>query len=70
LFSTASFVILRRKADYPIARAGKIAVAVVAFLFSLWAIAGSGKDIVYWGFLLLMAGIPFYVMMRLGKGNS
>jgi APA family basic amino acid/polyamine antiporter len=70
LFSTAAFVILRRRQAYPKARAGKIAVAAVAFLFSLWAIAGSGKEIVYWGFLLLMAGIPFYVMMRLGRGNS
>jgi len=69
LFSTASFVILGRREAYK-ARAGKIAVAAVAFLFSLWAIAGSGKEIVYWGFLLLMAGIPFYVMMRLGRDKS
>ncbi len=65
LFSTASFVILSRR--NAAVRVGKIAVAAAAFLFSLWAIAGSGKEIVYWGFLLLMAGIPFYVMMRLGR---
>src|SRR5882762_5892611 len=67
LFSTASFVILRSREVYAKARAGKITLAAIAFLFSLWAIAGSGKEIVYWGFLLLMAGIPFYVMMRLGR---
>jgi APA family basic amino acid/polyamine antiporter len=33
----------------------------LAFLYSLWAIGGSGRDTVYWGFLLLLAGIPVYV---------
>ncbi|HMI65687.1 MAG TPA: amino acid permease [Cyclobacteriaceae bacterium] len=68
LFSTASFVILSRR--NAAVRFGKIVVAAAAFLFSLWAIAGSGKEIVYWGFLLLMAGIPFYVMMRRGRDNG
>jgi len=39
-------------------------IAVLAFLYSLWAIAGSGRDSVYWGFLLLMAGLPVYVWVR------
>lgn len=39
-------------------------VALVAFGYSLWAMAGSGQETVYWGFLLLMAGIPFYVWLK------
>jgi APA family basic amino acid/polyamine antiporter len=39
-------------------------IAALAFLFSLWAIAGSGKDAVFWGFLLLCAGVPVYVWIR------
>lgn len=39
-------------------------VPALAFLFSLWAIAGLGRDTVYWGFLLLMAGVPVYVWMK------
>lgn len=35
-----------------------------AFLFSMWAIVGSGEEIVFWGFLVLMAGIPFYVWIK------
>jgi len=31
----------------------------IAFAFSFWAIVGSGEEIVFWGFLVLMAGIPF-----------
>jgi APA family basic amino acid/polyamine antiporter len=44
--------------------AGRLAVAAVAFLYSLWAIAGSGQDAIYWGFLLLVAGLPVYIAMR------
>ena len=40
---------------------GAVTIAVLAFVYSLWAIGGSGRDTVYWGFLLLMAGIPVYV---------
>jgi len=36
----------------------------IAFLFSMWAIVGSGEEIVFWGFLVLMAGIPFYVWIK------
>jgi len=36
-------------------------LAVLAFLYSLWAIAGAGQETVYYGFLLLLAGVPVYV---------
>ena len=36
----------------------------LAFIYSLWAIGGAGRDTVYWGFLLLLAGIPVYVWER------
>jgi basic amino acid/polyamine antiporter, APA family len=39
-------------------------VHVFAFAYSIWAIAGAGADVVYWGFLLLVAGLPVYVMVR------
>jgi APA family basic amino acid/polyamine antiporter len=37
------------------------AIPALAFLYSLWAVAGSGRDTVYWGFLLLLVGVPVYV---------
>ncbi|MEM9849135.1 MAG: amino acid permease [Bacteroidota bacterium] len=37
---------------------------ILAFCFSMWAIIGSGAEIVFWGFLVLMAGIPLYVWMK------
>ena len=36
-------------------------IAGLAFAYSLWAIGGAGAETVYWGFLLLMAGLPVYV---------
>jgi APA family basic amino acid/polyamine antiporter len=36
----------------------------MAFGYSLWAIAGAGYEVVFKGFLLLLAGIPVYVWLR------
>jgi APA family basic amino acid/polyamine antiporter len=41
-----------------------LAVAALAFAYSVWAIAGSGQEIIAKGFVLLLAGIPIYVGMR------
>jgi APA family basic amino acid/polyamine antiporter len=45
------------------------AIPALAFIYSLWAIAGSGRDTVYWGFLLLLAGVPIYVWSRWRGGG-
>jgi APA family basic amino acid/polyamine antiporter len=39
-------------------------IASLAFAYSLWTIAGSGYQVVFRGFLLLMAGIPVYIYMK------
>ncbi len=39
-------------------------IALLAFAYSLWAIAGSGYEIVFKGFMLLMGGIPVYVLLK------
>lgn len=63
LFSTASYLLLRinNKARYPKGWTSAVGLFVLAFLYSLWAIAGSGEKTVYYGFMLLMGGIPFYI---------
>jgi len=38
-----------------------VVLGALAFLYSLWAISGAGRDAVFWGFLLLLAGLPAYV---------
>ena len=61
---TELLIVLRRNGATPRpGLAGRLAVAVVAFAYSFWAVAGSGRATVYWGFLLLVAGLPVYVAM-------
>ena len=39
-------------------------IAAIAFAYALWAIYGAGADVVYYGFLLLVGGVPVYVGIR------
>jgi len=65
LFSAAAYALLSmRQKPVPRNMAGKISLAFTAFLYSLWAVVGSGQEAVYWGFIALLAGIPFYVWMK------
>ncbi|WP_026882699.1 APC family permease [Clostridium akagii] len=40
-------------------------VPLLGFIYAVWAIYGSGAEIVMYGFLLILAGIPFYIYMSL-----
>ncbi|SHF69919.1 amino acid permease [Streptoalloteichus hindustanus] len=48
----------------PRRRVARGAVALLAFGYSLWAIAGAGRDVVFRGTLLLLAGMPVYVWLH------
>jgi APA family basic amino acid/polyamine antiporter len=43
---------------------GSAVIAVLAFAYSLWALYGAGAEVVLWGTILLLAGLPVYVWMR------
>jgi basic amino acid/polyamine antiporter, APA family len=47
-----------------------ITIAVLAFVYSIYAIVGSGASAVMWGFVLLLVGIPVYVWMRKGQATG
>lgn len=47
-----------------------IALASISFVFSLWSIIGAPQDVVYWGFILLMSGVPFYVWIIYKKSKD
>ena len=57
--SLAGFILQRQDARMRMPAAAS-AIAALAFGYSLWAIGGAGADVVYWGFLLLMSGLPVY----------
>ena len=66
-FSTAALVLMhvrerKRLSGAQLAQA--LAVALLAFLYSAWAIVGTGADAVFWGCVLLLAGVPVYAGLR------
>jgi APA family basic amino acid/polyamine antiporter len=66
LFSAVSYGILAvRSNQLKWNNGAKLTVALLAFLYSLWAVGGSGEEAVYWGFLLLMVGVPLYAWSKI-----
>ncbi len=65
LFTSASYalVIIESKTGMP-KLARNLILAALGFTYSLWTIYGSGTDTVFYGFLLLLGGIPFYILMK------
>jgi APA family basic amino acid/polyamine antiporter len=45
-------------------------IALLAFAYSVWTIAGAGADIVFKGFMLLMLGVPVFVYMKWQDGRA
>jgi APA family basic amino acid/polyamine antiporter len=41
-----------------------VVLSGLAFTYSLWAIYGAGSDVVFYGFLFLLAGVPFHVWIK------
>ncbi len=62
-FSTVAFVIIGAKEKGW--TSWKLVVATIAFLYSVWAVAGSGQEAVYWGFILLLIGVPIFGWSRM-----
>jgi len=50
--------------------AGQLGVALLAFAYSLWAIVGAGRDAVFWGLLLLLAGVPVHLWLVRGHART
>jgi APA family basic amino acid/polyamine antiporter len=59
--SLAVFVTGRQATGAARLTAGAAAIAALAFVYALLAIGGAGAEVVYWGFLLLLLGLPVYV---------
>ena len=47
-----------------------IVLACLAFAFAIWATAGTGKDSLFWGTLLMLAGVPIYVWQKQRHGTA
>ncbi|QOI98681.1 MAG: amino acid permease [Flammeovirgaceae bacterium] len=68
LFSVVSFVIMEnRLRGITKLNGNRYVIALLAFGYSMWAVIGSGEETVYWGFVLLMLGLPFYAHMQMKR---
>jgi APA family basic amino acid/polyamine antiporter len=65
----AALRLMRVGGPVPLTR-GKAIVLIAAFSYALWAIYGAGQETVFWGFLLLLSGLPVYVWLRRGQSMS
>ncbi|NOQ91225.1 MAG: amino acid permease [Flavobacteriaceae bacterium] len=71
LFVTASYIIvLIEKRIFINSFLKTFLLGSLGFAYSLWAIFGSGEKAVFYGFLLILLGIPFYVLMNWNKRNN
>ena len=69
LLCAAGYIIIRANQKIKGKWIQAVALGLLAFLFSLWALAGSGQETVYRGFIFLIAGTPLYVWIILDKNK-
>jgi basic amino acid/polyamine antiporter, APA family len=69
--SIAEIIILKQQDNIsPKKMAQHVTIALLASAYSLWAIFGSGKDILFYGSILLFTSIPLYALVHQRKKNS
>jgi APA family basic amino acid/polyamine antiporter len=63
VFSSLALFMLHEPGGRKALPTGIATAAALAFAYSMWAMAGAGVEAVYWGFLLMIGGLPVYVGM-------
>ena len=67
LVCSLALLVLMRRGGLKGARRGTPGLAVagaLGALYSLWAIAGAGREAMAWGAVLLLAALPVYALMK------
>ncbi|HUR39713.1 MAG TPA: amino acid permease [Verrucomicrobiae bacterium] len=62
----AGLRVMDAKGPVPLTRP-RAAVLLAASVYAMWALYGAGHEAVFWGFLLLLSGLPVYVWLRRGE---
>jgi APA family basic amino acid/polyamine antiporter len=72
LLSAGAYIILgtKKNALHKASRVSVVVLGLLAFVYSLWEIYGSGEQTVFYGFLFLMAGVPFYIWLSYKKHQA
>lgn len=65
IFSTAAYVsISLQRNSGKGSKASVFILGSLAFFYAIWAVYGAGEEAVFWGFILLLLGTPFYVWIK------
>ncbi len=72
IFAAAAYgvFVLQKKIGRPGAIPMQLILPALAFAYSVWTVGGSGQEPVYWGFIMLLLGIPIYVYMKGKRSNE
>jgi APA family basic amino acid/polyamine antiporter len=70
LFSVAAYPIIKARKKISTGWAGALIVTFFAFAYTIWAIAGTGQDAVFYGFLFMMMGLPLYMWLVYKKDKQ
>ena len=71
LFTAASYVlVVIEKKLHTKSWIKTFVLSALGFSYSLWAIYGSGPETVFYGFLLMLIGIPVYIYMKWIKNKE
>jgi len=69
LCALADIVLSRRDKRPQNVRTLDVVIASAAFVFGIWACYGTGKDSLFYGTLMMLAGLPIYVWQT-GKAKA
>ncbi|MDA7775109.1 amino acid permease [Pseudomonadales bacterium] len=69
-FAAIAALIFLKRDDASASRSQGIIVAVLAFLYSLLVIIGAGAETVFYGFILLTAAMPIYVLVAKNRDGE
>jgi len=71
LFVAAAYIIITINRKIFIQNKFKILMlGLLGFAYSIWAIYGSGSDPVFYGFILLLLSVPFYILMKYNQSKN
>jgi APA family basic amino acid/polyamine antiporter len=73
LYNSAAALMLARRpgGDWtPVQRWRIQIIGLVCFSFLLWATYGVGQEVIFYGFLVMMAGVPLYIWFRTSNKDA
>ncbi len=70
LFSSAAYILLRIKQKPDKGMLKTYILSGLAFVYCMWSVIGAGQEVVFWGFILLLLGVPFYLYIKISKENN